>query len=378
MSKLTSLLLLLVVPTQAMAWNALGHKVVAEIAWQQLEPKQRQSVVDILRRHPRFAEDFVNKMPADVATAEKSAQDQWIFQHAGTWPDVIRGNREYDRPTWHYVNFPLFLNGERRISVNLSNDYPTQTAKDEYNCLQATKHCLAALESKAGADTKAIAYCWLFHLVGDMHQPMHSTALFSDRFPNGDRGGNEIPLARGRNLHALWDNLLGRQHYMRDVQREIAKLKADRDAWKVDLKADPETWIKESHALAKSVAYDPIILNAVRDTPVAAELQRIVLPETYMQEAGRVARRRIVAAGLRLGTLLDGKRADPPEEATNELSIAAPISPGPAAAVTTTLTHWLNVSTGVRHNSSCRHYDNTKDGRRCTVNEGKPCGICGG
>ena len=40
------------------AWNALGHKVVAEIAWRQLEPKQRQSIVDTLRRHPRFDADF--------------------------------------------------------------------------------------------------------------------------------------------------------------------------------------------------------------------------------------------------------------------------------------------------------------------------------
>jgi hypothetical protein len=52
-------------------------------------------------------------------------QDHWIFQQAATWPDLIRGNRDYDQPTWHYVNFPLFLNVERRISVNLSNDYPT-------------------------------------------------------------------------------------------------------------------------------------------------------------------------------------------------------------------------------------------------------------
>lgn len=39
---------------------------------------------------------------------------------------------------------------------------------------------------------------------------------------------------------------------------------------------------------------------------------------------------------------------------------------------------WLNTSSGVRHNSRCEHYRNTKRGRDCGPNEGKPCGICGG
>jgi len=39
---------------------------------------------------------------------------------------------------------------------------------------------------------------------------------------------------------------------------------------------------------------------------------------------------------------------------------------------------WLNTSSGVRHNSRCEHYRNTKRGRLCGPNEGKPCGICGG
>lgn len=40
--------------------------------------------------------------------------------------------------------------------------------------------------------------------------------------------------------------------------------------------------------------------------------------------------------------------------------------------------HWLNISTGVRHNSSCRYFMNTRRGRLCRPDEGKPCGECGG
>lgn len=43
-----------------------------------------------------------------------------------------------------------------------------------------------------------------------------------------------------------------------------------------------------------------------------------------------------------------------------------------------TLTHWLNTDSYVRHNSGCRFYRNTLQGRACAAGEGKACGTCGG
>ena len=40
--------------------------------------------------------------------------------------------------------------------------------------------------------------------------------------------------------------------------------------------------------------------------------------------------------------------------------------------------YWLNTSSGSRHNSNCRYYENTKRGKPCSKTEGKPCGMCGG
>lgn len=40
--------------------------------------------------------------------------------------------------------------------------------------------------------------------------------------------------------------------------------------------------------------------------------------------------------------------------------------------------YWLNTNSNVRHNSGCRYYKNTKEGRMCSAYEGKSCGICGG
>ena len=39
---------------------------------------------------------------------------------------------------------------------------------------------------------------------------------------------------------------------------------------------------------------------------------------------------------------------------------------------------WLNAKTGVRHNKSCRWYDNTTTGKPCKADEGRACKNCGG
>lgn len=39
--------------------------------------------------------------------------------------------------------------------------------------------------------------------------------------------------------------------------------------------------------------------------------------------------------------------------------------------------YWLTISSGIRHNSSCRYYMNS-NGRKCTKSEGRACKICGG
>jgi hypothetical protein len=121
------LLILILLPTPSFAWNSLGHKVVAEIAWRQLTPEQRTSIADIIRRHPRFDADFAPKMEGD----DKATQDEWIFQHAATWPDQIRKNKQYDHPSWHYIDLRFYLDAsdhgafEGKLPVNVSTEYPT-------------------------------------------------------------------------------------------------------------------------------------------------------------------------------------------------------------------------------------------------------------
>src|SRR5207253_9073550 len=178
-------------------------------------------------------------------------------------------NKEYDRPKWHYINLPLFLDASDRNAlagkspVNLSAEYPTSIDNHNYNAIQAIAWSRSMIASKADPGVKAIAYCWLIHLVGDIHQPLHSTALFSaDRFRKGDEGGNQIPLAKGKNLHSLWDGLLGKQYYMRNVDKAVKEL-SDKsrfgDVWEsAGKETDSRKWADESHALCASFVYDDV------------------------------------------------------------------------------------------------------------------------
>jgi hypothetical protein len=261
-------------------------------------------------------------MPEDVDGADKATQDHWIFQHAGTWPDIakqIKGDQRklFDHPTWHYINGPIFVDRNdrrelaRELTDNISDEYPTDIDQSKWNVLQAIQHCRAVLRDKRTPPAeRAVAYCWMFHLVGDCHQPMHSCELYSaSRFPDGDRGGNQIPLMRGDNLHRLWDNLFGRQHYLRNVQKAVAEL-SDRerygDVWNsAGKERNPRRWVAESFDLAKDFAYDDAILQVVRRATPQQPLERIDLSDAYLKEAGYQAKRRVIAAGVRLAELLN-------------------------------------------------------------------------
>ena len=39
---------------------------------------------------------------------------------------------------------------------------------------------------------------------------------------------------------------------------------------------------------------------------------------------------------------------------------------------------WLNLTSNIRHNENCEHFRKGTNGRMCTPNEGRACGLCGG
>ena len=81
------------------------------------------------------------------------------------------------------------------------------------NILTAMAENQRILANENDPGRKAIAIAWLFHLVGDIHQPLHTVQLFTVDYPRGDRGGNEICVqvtkaGQPMDLHRFWDGVI--------------------------------------------------------------------------------------------------------------------------------------------------------------------------
>jgi hypothetical protein len=156
MRTLAAINILFLFTAPVLAWNALGHKVVCEIAWQQLDETERKEIVDILKRHPRFDKDFVPDMPA----MDAEEIDHRIFLHAGTWPDIARGIQgpdrdKFDKPIWHYINHPFADIKPPKLNLECA---PAKGKSISWNICQATNYSYAVIRSDAPPQEKALAY----------------------------------------------------------------------------------------------------------------------------------------------------------------------------------------------------------------------------
>jgi len=314
---LGALLCTLLLPAPALAWNDSGHMQVALIAYQKLSPAQRQKAVELLREHPRFAQDFEARKPEQFSNPEQ--ERQWIFAHAATWPDIAREQPTFDHATWHYINQPIYLSDEDRAAFakkpfpnNISHRFSSSMDASEFNVVQA----LALVRQKLTANgvsksERALYLSWLLHLVGDVHQPMHSVALYSSRrFPKGDKGGNDVLVNGNRNLHSTWDGFLGMSTQMSVLMRKTKellkepKIFAAAEAASSDLSVD--SWVDESYELAENFAYDAMLI-AVADQIESSGSNakpKVFLPQSYFSEGRSKAEQRAAEAGFRLAALI--------------------------------------------------------------------------
>ncbi len=87
----------------------------------------------------------------------------------------------------------------------------TKFLKNEITASQSTYLSQVAAKLPLKADQRSFALRMLIHYVGDLHQPLHSTARVDSKYPSGDRGGNSetIPSKSGvSNLHFVWDSVV--------------------------------------------------------------------------------------------------------------------------------------------------------------------------
>jgi hypothetical protein len=304
------------VPQRADAWNATGHKTVAKLAWDRLDASQRDATYELLLAHPHVKEFFRANPAKDVSEAEA------FFLLASIWSDWLRGYANSKRPEdqaigkyhkgpRHYINWPLVLPADADLFKDRKLDPP------EENIITALADYMNQLQNpKLPAAERAVALCWLLHLVGDIHQPLHNVAFFSKGYPNGDLGGNLRWVKEGQQpirLHAYWDDLLGRNDKYSEIKSHaevLTRAEFERDKFAERLKSKEfMAWSKEGAELAWKYAYRkgelPGLMIPSGKESEAKKQAAPALPDGYAEEARALAKVQIALAGHRLGDQLD-------------------------------------------------------------------------
>lgn len=229
--------------------------------------------------------------------------EQVLFMLVARWSDDIRGNADFDRPEWHYINEPYKPAGQPASRLIRNPDL------DADNILNAFQENLSILRNSSDDSERAVALCWLFHLIGDVHQPLHTAALFTTEYPDGDRGGTRFYIRTRQNaqpisLHKFWDDLILGSERFRTVRNQATELSLSpsygRDALPELSEKQFDNWAKlESFEIVKEIAYRNGTLSGSPDKDSAE-----VLPADYASSVKEVAERRAVLAGYRIADLL--------------------------------------------------------------------------
>src|SRR5262245_39197841 len=84
-----SLVFALLVPQYAAAWNATGHKLVARVAWENMNDTVRGKLISILQGAPQDA-CLLDMFPNDQRPLAERQRE--FFVKVSTWADVVRPN----------------------------------------------------------------------------------------------------------------------------------------------------------------------------------------------------------------------------------------------------------------------------------------------
>jgi hypothetical protein len=244
--KISFLLLLILMPLTNYAWGEKGHTLVAEVAFKKLDKKTRIKILTYL--------DF------------KSLKD------AANWMDDIKKDKSLDSlKPWHYVNFEI----EQAVTLNCCD-----------NIIYRLDKTIAELKnyqnySKEEVKTKLL---YLFHLIGDLHQPLHVGY-------GSDKGGNDFQVqfnGKGTNLHSLFDSKIIEFKNL-TLKNVLKQNRYSRSEIKAIQSGDILSWSIESRSY----------LDAIYTVPDRT------LDAVYIDKNYELIKTQIQIAGLRLAGILE-------------------------------------------------------------------------
>lgn len=263
-----------------MAWGETGHRVVCQIAYEELSPEARAELDRLLSLDPDF-ETFA---------------ESCLFADS---PERIRWRD-------HFMNVPRSTLAITTFECPLADTCVLPAIRNDF---------LVLLSPESTDPEMLMALKLLGHWVGDIHQPMHVS--FQD-----DRGANSYNVEsdlfedpENANLHGAWDYLIIAQHLGDDYRQITQKLRAsisaeDRESWKYD---SPVEWANESYQITTSPGARYCIRqqgacwysddNMMLDD--GEEWRSLTIDAGYLQQHAPIVRKRLLQAGIRLASLLN-------------------------------------------------------------------------
>lgn len=321
---LKSILLLSLILLGSICWNETGHFIVARIAelkLSQTHPKKLQQLYKLLEALQEFFPERKDSLlePAIV-------------------PDLIFIENQNFLMYFHFINTPIVYMNDRAEELRFPDPFAYNVTYAYDLSVKAVKSSLSTV-SRSKVDSAIIKsdfmgsllLRYLVHIVGDAHQPLHTSSLFSKHLYNGgivsgDAGGNMIPVSypeapEVNNLHSLWDSALGsylhKYTYPLDTIHLDTIEKCTRDIVeefpesyfgdKVE-SLDINNWIGEGFDIAQNFVYSDIDMFPVLRTQ-------------YLVNGRRLARERLALAGWRLYYVLVDLFSDMEEKKTKESEV---------------------------------------------------------
>jgi len=201
------------------AWGTTGHRVIAQIAEQNLTKKAKKQVNCALEGYPMAY--WANW--ADNIRSEKT--DKWNHTHK-----------------WHFVNLPANLSKQQFLEVakNIEQD----------NVYSEIPKLGETIKNKTTTiEEKRFALYFLIHLVGDLHQPMHVGR-------EEDLGGNKINVSwfnSPTNIHSVWDSrLIDHEKYSYTEYAQILNILTKEEKKNLQ-EGSLDDWLFETYEIANEI-----------------------------------------------------------------------------------------------------------------------------
>ena len=318
-----------ILSTGVHGWDHPGHMTTAAITYMEVErerPELMEKIGQLLLVHPEAAPFWV---AAGEARGKEATRRKFI--ECARLADDIKFTAT-DEPNWHTARWPIVAQDAPPEVVAAAEARQGKPAGEAIDALRLNYAMVANPETSPKDRAKAL--CWVFHILGDLHQPMHVSDLFSADFPNGNAAATmsyvEDPVTeKPIPLHMLWDQNALRSPQLEDVDGYAADLmkKYPRSSLP-QLREHPYSgqdsftiWAQESYQIAADWAYKDV--ETIPDPDLGQDTDRLIknmmkyvlegiapvdeapkLPAGYWEKLQLTAEQRITLAGYRIADLI--------------------------------------------------------------------------